>query len=338
MAGAGAPWYMPLLWPVSNVYDLSKRADDEKASPHKATADLNLIGHLTSMAATTRSLFFAWLCMYVITDDYPAFGRAKTFEWDWMLPIIFRNVLACWLIAGSWDWFLYFSPMKNKLKKYKINPTYPKMEQFLHDSFWSTMASVCAALVEIPVCHLWATGKITYIDPFSSPLAALYTLIWIVTCTHWRIPHFYCIHRAMHPWHTENIPDVGKFLYKHVHKLHHKSYNPCAFSGTSMHPVEATAYYTAPLIALLGGMHPIVFVQCMVDCGVGAWLGHDGFQWPGAGDYFHQLHHMHFNCNYGAMHVPIDKWLGTFAGSKDDLKKIWGKKKVQVDYTGLKTK
>ena len=30
----------------------------------------------------------------------------------------------------------------------------------------------------------------------------------------------------------------------------------------------------------------------------------------------YQLHHMHFECNYGAMHFPIDKWLGTFAAGK----------------------
>ena len=46
----------------------------------------------------------------------------------------------------------------------------------------------------------------------------------------------------------------------------------------------------------------------------------------GSGDYFHQLHHAHFDCNYGAMHFPMDKWLGTYAGSKEDVRKIWGKK------------
>jgi hypothetical protein len=47
----------------------------------------------------------------------------------------------------------------------------------------------------------------------------------------------------MHPWFPKNnkgmVPDVGRFLYKHVHSLHHKSYNPTAFSGTNMHPIEA---------------------------------------------------------------------------------------------------
>ena len=60
-------------------------------------------------------------------------------------------------------------------------------------------------------------------------------------------------------------------------------------------------------------MVPLAWI---VDCGVGAWLGHDGFQWPGSGDYFHHLHHKHFDCNYGASHVPMDQLFGTFAGGE----------------------
>ena len=87
------------------------------------------------------------------------------------------------------------------------------------------------------------------------------------------------IHRGMHPWKTTWFPDLGKFLYTWCHSLHHKSYNPTAFSGTSMHPVEATLYYSAAFIPVLVGLHPSVSIACIVDCAVGAWLGHDGFQW-----------------------------------------------------------
>ena len=61
---------------------------------------------------------------------------------------------------------------------------------------------------------------------------------------------------------------------------------------------------------------------------LGAWLGHDGFQWPGSGDYFHLLHHQYFDCNYGAMHVPLDWLFGTFIGRKEDLRKVWGDRDV----------
>ena len=69
----------------------------------------------------------------------------------------------------------------------------------------------------------------------------------------------------------------------------------------------------------------ILALTAIIDCAIGAWLGHDGFQWPGSGDYFHMLHHKHFDCNYGALHIPIDWLFGTYAGSKEDVKNIWGR-------------
>ena len=63
-----------------------------------------------------------------------------------------------------------------------------------------------------------------------------------------------------------------------MHSLHHKSYNPTAFSGTNMHPVESTLYYSAALIPVAFGLHPVHALGVIVDCAMGAWLGHDGFQ------------------------------------------------------------
>ena len=224
--------------------------------------------------------------------------------------------------------FLYFSPLKEKLRKFKLNQKYPTRAQFVHDASWTTCASLTAAAVEVLCCYGWCNG---WFPAFDATLGARpwKTALWALTITHWRIPHFWCIHRAMHPWRNGLSRalgfDPGRFLYRHVHSLHHKSYNPTAFSGTNMHPVESTAYYSAALIAAPFGCHPCIALGCIVDCAVGAWLGHDGFQWPGSGDYFHQLHHAHFDCNYGAMHVPMDKWFGTYVGCKADLKKVWKK-------------
>ena len=87
--------------------------------------------------------------------------------------------------------------------------------------------------------------------------------------------------------------------------------------------MESTLYYSAALICVPFGCHPSIALGCIVDCAVGAWLGHDGFQWPGSGDYFHQLHHQHFDCNYGAVHIPLDWLFGTYIGKKEDLRKVW---------------
>ena len=92
-----------------------------------------------------------------------------------------------------------------------------------HDFFVTTTASVFAALVEIVLCHMWANGTLSYQATLGEnwPL----TLFFAFTITHLRIPHFWLIHRMIHPWKIKGIPDGGKFLYKHVHSLHHKSVN-----------------------------------------------------------------------------------------------------------------
>jgi len=316
-----------LAFPLGNAAVTISKDPKEKVSKPHIDPLMGTSGHASAFIAALRSWLLAYACIYYLPEacgleKYPAFGPAQNFELKWMAHIILRDVIGCWIICGVWDWFLYFSPLKDKLHKYKVNPVYPSLNQIKHDAFWSTSASISAGVIEIILCHLWATGKVPMQHSLSENPMWL-NVVLVLTITHYRIPHFYVMHRAMHPWKTKTIPDLGKVLYKQVHSLHHKSYNPTAFSGTSMHPIESTLYYTAGFIPVAFGLHPVYALACIVDCGVGAWLGHDGFQWPGNGDYFHLLHHAHFDCNYGAMHVPLDWLFGTFAGSKEEVRKIW---------------
>jgi len=326
MAGAGQPWYMPALWPAAHVTATITKADNDKPNKPSSKPIMDPIDIATAVVAGLRNFALAYFCIFVMYNEeniYPAFGTAKTLKISWMLPIIFRDLIATALICGFWDWFLYFSPFKNKLHKYKITAAYPSLHQIKHDAAVTMFASFTGACVEILLCHLWATGVISYDGDFYGNIR--FNLFCAATVTFWRIPHFHAMHRGMHPWRTKTVPDVGKFLYRHVHALHHKSYNPTAFSGTNMHPVESTLYYTAGFIPCLWGCHPVIALTAIIDCAIGAWLGHDGFQWPGSGDYFHMLHHKHFDCNYGAGHVPIDWFFGTYAGSKEEVRTIWGK-------------
>lgn len=326
MAGAGAPIVTPLSWPVGHVLAAVTKAEDDKPGKPSCGPLLNFSGHLTGFTAAFRSSLLAYLCIYQLPQQfglsaYPAFGPAAQFQADWVLHILARNILATWIICGFWDWFLYFGPLKDKLHKYKMNPVYPSFNQIKHDAFWTTTASIFGSLIEIVLCHLWATRQLAMQRSLmESPVLNLCLALLV---THYRIPHFYLIHRMMHPWKTQHIPDLGKILYKQVHSLHHKSYNPTAFSGTNMHPVESTLYYSAALIPVMFGLHPVHALAVLIDCAMGAWLGHDGFQWPGSGDYFHLLHHAHFDCNYGSPHVPLDWLFGTFAGSKAEVGQLW---------------
>ena len=235
-----------------------------------------------------------YLCVYYIHagEDgfgYPAFGAAKAISYEWMWPLLVRNIIGTWLIAGGWDWFLHFSPLADSMKPFKINATPPLISQLKHDAFWTTIASVWGTVIEVLVCIMYANSgdfypKLLIERPYLHTVLAL-------LITHWRVPHFYAMHRFLHPWRLKNFPDIGRFMYKHIHSLHHKSYNPTTLSGTSFHPVESMMYYSACFLVAPFSVHITIPVGCIIDCGIGAWLGHDGFMAPGVGHQFHQHHH-----------------------------------------------
>ena len=80
-----------------------------------------------------------------------------------------------------------------------MNPVYPSMRQLRHDALHSTIASVCGTGVEVLLCHGWANGYFQIRHNTMSESPILYAAMSVLI-THLRIPHFYAIHRMMHPW------------------------------------------------------------------------------------------------------------------------------------------
>ena len=123
----------------------------------------------------------------------------------------------------------------------------------------------------------------------------------------------------MHPWWDRDngllSGDVGAFLYRYVHSLHHKSYNPGPWAGLCMHPVEHFLYYTcATLPPLLLSLHPLHFLYTKFHADIAPIGGHDGMDEPAGHADFHYLHHAKFECNYGVpFPVNLDKLCGTWA-------------------------
>ena len=229
------------------------------------------------------------------------------------------------------------SPFFARLRGHKLNPIEPTTVgsrnqwvvarwQFAHDAFWSTVSTLISSAFEIALFYHYAQnqpkraagskggdvgGSTVWTDAGdswwiqeSTGKIALVTLIWLFTMPYWRLAHFYSIHRCMHKWFpgrapgTGWCPDVGAFLYKHVHALHHLSKNPTSWSGISMHPIESTTYYTAMLIPVLVAsffslplVHPIIFLYTKMDLTIAALVGHDGVGYPGAASQPHWLHH-----------------------------------------------
>ena len=87
-----------------------------------------------------------------------------------------------------------------------------------------------------------------------------------------------------------------------------------------MHPVESFILMTDVVIFLVVPAHPIHVLFLMFHHGIGAPTSHAGFdklRLRGSisievGDFYHQLHHKYFDCNYGTCETPWDRWFNTF--------------------------
>ena len=135
--------------------------------------------------------------------------------------------------------------------------------------------------------------------------------------------HFYWIHRLIH-WQP---------LYKAFHHIHHRNIVTGPWSGLSMHPGEHLLYLSSVLIHFIVSSHPIHIIFHLMTKTLLAPTSHSGFEKITSGskketglkigDFFHQLHHKYFECNYGEPEIPFDQWFGTYNdGTSESMKRI----------------
>jgi sterol desaturase/sphingolipid hydroxylase (fatty acid hydroxylase superfamily) len=126
--------------------------------------------------------------------------------------------------------------------------------------------------------------------------------------------YFYWSHRLLH------IPRI----FKWVHKLHHKSYNPSPFTSYSFDTSEAIVHAIfLPLILVIIPLHPVVLFFFTMHMMLRNAIGHCGYEiFPAtkAGkplwDWMttvthHDLHHAHAGYNLGLYFTWWDRWMGT---------------------------
>ena len=97
------------------------------------------------------------------------------------------------------------------------------------------------------------------------------------------------------------------FLYRHVHKVHHASYDPHPLSGISFHPVESAIYFSSVLLGVaLLPMNLALYHAWRVALFLFPIFGHVGLGstapvwWPlHMIAHYHYVHHTKTHCNYG---------------------------------------
>ena len=227
-------------------------------------------------------------------------------------------------VYSLWHWILFQSPYKHKMHKVKFNKEYPDNTRWSHDRFWTLIGSFVSSLMELSIIYIYKIYPSLLQLTFWNKTWYI-SIGWLVFIDIQRVVHFYFIHRLMHPWFKRDSKysgyDLGACLYRNVHYLHHESYNPGVWSGLSMHPVEHVIYYSCIYVPLVFGImqHPVHVLTIKWNANLAPISGHDGFDEPSGGGYYHYLHHAHFECNYGT--AFMDQLLGTFEdGSKYNKK------------------
>lgn len=225
-----------------------------------------------------------------------------------------RNLGLMILVAGGLH--LYFYTLKKQGAKRKFDPgdLATNNRKFLtRTQVWDNIFWTCVSGVPIwtayEVLFMWAYANeyIPYLDWKTNPIwfILLFLLIPI-----WESMHFYWVHRVLH-WRP---------LYRLAHAVHHRNVNVGPWSGISMHPIEHVLYLSSVLIHWIVASHPIHVLFHMQFLTLTAVTGHTGFESLlvkekkklTLGAFHHQLHHRYFECNYGNVEMPWDKWFGSF--------------------------
>jgi lathosterol oxidase len=150
-----------------------------------------------------------------------------------------------------------------------------------------------------------------------TPISAAWTFVaGVVLMDAW----FYFQHRLMH----------SKVLFRRFHARHHRSSAPTVWSNNAFGVFDAflvQAFFLA--LPFIVPISPFVLIFSRLFDEVRGLIGHSGYDffagrlarkpWPFLCPLHHDLHHQHFNVNFGNQFTLWDRWLGTLDPSYDRL-------------------
>ena len=262
-------------------------------------------------------LLMAWLVYHLFLQDI---SHMKSLSLSWIGPIFLRNFLLMLVIAGGLHLYLFTFRAQGKRLKYDPREELEKGRRFtfnnqvLDNIFWSLAGGV-SIWSAYEVLYLWglANGVVPSFLIAEHPIAFV---VWLLVLPVLRSSHFYMIHRFLH-WPP---------LYRRVHSLHHRNIHIGPWSGMSMHPVEQVIYISSALVHFVIPSHPVILLLHLYSRCLGPAFSHSGFEKllvkdtaiVDSADFHHQLHHRFFECNYGTVDAPWDRWFGSFHDGSDE--------------------
>ena len=269
---------------------------------------------LRSWFPVSEKLIVLGLALISWAYFHPELEQTRDFHWQWMGQIYIRNLVLMILVAGGLHLYLFVFNKQGQERRYDARPlaknrrAFTFNDQVKDNMFWTCVSGVTIwSAYEALMMWAMANGYVPVI-PEENQWIWMAGLIFLIPI--WETVYFFFIHRLLH-WPP---------LYQTVHSLHHRNTNIGPWSGLSMHPVEHLIYLGSVLIHFVVPANPLIIIYhlhfyCLTAATTHA--GYEGITFGGKvhlglGTYHDQLHHRFFECNYGGLEVPFDKWFGYF--------------------------
>lgn len=268
----------------------------------------------------TRNVLFLSFALCVHHFFTPPLEEMQTLTLQWVVPVFLRNLSLMVIIAGGLHAYLFIWRGQGRKLKFDPRMNMEKNTNFifgnqLHDNIFRSIVSGVMVWSVYEVLYYWgsANGVIPTLQ-FSSHSIAF--VVWLLVLPVLLSSHFYFIHRWLH-WPP---------LYKRVHRQHHFNIHIGPWSGMAMHPIEHIFYISSVLIHFVVASHPVIFLVHLYTRCLAPAFSHAGFEKLlfgdkkiiEAADFHHQLHHRFFECNYGNVDAPWDRWFGSLHDGSDD--------------------
>ena len=223
------------------------------------------------------------------------------------------NDLAFYLLGAGLTFLLLWVLLRGRLAHRRIDPAYPEARHLRREILFSLASLGVFALIGVAMTGAALAGWTRlYVDfgaygwfYWAGSIAALLVL---------HDAYFYWTHRLMH----------HRRLFKHFHRLHHRSHNPSPWAAYAFAPLEAVVQGLFLTIAsFVLPLHPTAILVFLLHQIFRNALGHSGFEiypaswqrhpilrWINTTSH-HHLHHSKGRENFGLYFLWWDRLMGT---------------------------
>jgi lathosterol oxidase len=222
------------------------------------------------------------------------------------------SVITFWGMGGFVHWWFYVK-RRSEAARWKLQPKRFMKPEMVRHAFWLgslniLIGSLVGGTFTWNIVEGGNTWSSLYFDPMAyGTLGLLWMPVSLVVSLLMMDAGLYYSHRFMH----------AKFIFRYIHRWHHRYTAPVIYTTTAMHPFEFMVFQSCLLLpALILPMHWSVYVLAIGYTYLVGMIDHSGVivSWPlpfHSGNKFHDDHHVYFHCNYGHHTQLWDRLHGT---------------------------